>query len=61
MHDEVVENFVTLFQGGKIARSTTEGWFGPWEKTDGSHYEASGEAFYRAVEAKMGKVSVFTL
>ena len=53
MHAEVVAGFVTLFQGGKIARSTTEGWFGPWEKPDGSHYEASGEAFYRAVEAHL--------
>ena len=53
MHDDVVAGFVSLFQGGKIARSTTEGWFGPWEKPDGSHYEASGAAFYRAVEAHL--------
>ena len=49
----VIKGFASLFQGGSMAKSHTDGGFFPMERPDGSHYEASGEAFYRAVEAHL--------
>ena len=45
---EVVEGFASLFQGGSMAKSHTDGGFFPMERPDGSHYEATGEAYLRA-------------
>ena len=50
---EVVEGFASLFQGGSMAKSHTDGGFFPMERPDGSHYEATGEAYLRAVEAHL--------
>ena len=50
---EVVEGFASLFQGGYMAKSHTDGGFFPMERPDGTHYEATGEVFHRAVEAHL--------
>ena len=50
---EVVEGFASLFQGGYMAKSHTDGGFFPMERPDGTHYEATGAGLHRAVEAHL--------
>jgi len=50
---EVAEGFASLFQGGSMAKSHPDGGFFPMERPDGSHYDASGEAFQRAIQAHL--------
>ena len=53
MNEETIQGFADLFQGGKIAQSHKDGYFAPMEATDGTHFDASGTVYLRAVEAHL--------
>jgi hypothetical protein len=52
---DTVSGFASLFQGGSMAQSLSDGGFYPMENPDGSFYAATGEAYLRAVEGHLSK------
>ena len=50
---DTVTGFASLFQGGSMAQSLTDGGFFPMENPDGTFYPATGDAYQNAVEGHL--------